>query len=79
MRLPFLIRLTWSSDSIWMSKLHKMDKVLELASSLPPRDLSPLELELFSEDDSVPTMRMESFRKLTGHSIVVSDSVGAGG
>ena len=75
MRLPFLIRLTWSSDSIWMSKLHKMDNVLELA----PRDLSPFELGLFSEDESVPTMRMEFFRRLTGHSIVVSDSVGAGG
>ena len=75
-RLPFLIRLTSRRDSIWMSKLHRIESLLDSACS--PIDLSWALPEVTS-DFSAPRMRIESFRKLTGHSIVVSDSVGAGG
>lgn len=57
-----------------MSKLQRIDNLLDSASS--PNDLSPVSI---SECVFAPRMRIESLRRFTGHSIVVSDSVGAGG
>ena len=54
-----------------MSRLQRIDNLLSSASS--PNDLSR-----DKSYDSEPKIRIESFRKFTGHSMVVRDSVGAG-
>ena len=69
--LPFLFRLTSNIDSIWMSRLQRIDNLLSSASS-------PIDLSRDKSCDSEPKIRIESFRKFTGHSMVVRDSVGAG-